>query len=188
VDDHPALLSARPWAAIVLTSSASENPTEERRMADCDWEKVYEHAADGSAVSGSLLSLIIAVKLGADVQIRYFRPGVRRIRRVEWHRTCSSVTIAEAEGGLLGGGRHIVSCAFTDIPDTRLDAGTGRTFIQEPYATEWQLFNTTGMRHMVKFDAQTSAVIADSQDNLGIAWYVRCYRTPSFWELWELLI
>jgi hypothetical protein len=155
-------------------------------MADCAWQRIYEHDAAGNAVSGSLLNLIIFVKLGADVQIRYFRPGGERIRRFEWRRTTPYVTIAEAEGGLLGGGRHIVSCAFTDIPDTAFDASVGRTFVK-PFAIEWQAFNTTGARHTVKFDQQTSAVINESHDELGITWYARCFRTPNIWEFWELL-
>lgn len=147
-------------------------------MADCTWRKVYENAADGSRVSGSLSELVKAVKAGADVQIRYFRSsGVAGIQYVEWHRTSSSATIA----GAASGGTSIVSCIFVDIPDTQLAGGSGRHFIQ-PFATEWQVFNTTGVRQTVKFNHQTSAVISDNLDNLGVAWYVRCDQQPNWWD------
>lgn len=147
-------------------------------MADCTWKNIYENAADGSTVSGSLSDLVKAVKAGADVQVRYIRSsGVAGIRQVEWHRTSLSATVAEAASG----GTSIVSCIFVDIPDTQLAAGAGRQFLQ-PFATEWQVFNTTGERQTVKFNQQTSTLISNNSDNLGIAWYVRCYQTPNWWD------
>ena len=35
-------------------------------MAGCEWKRVFEHAADGSVIYGSLADLIKAVKAGAD--------------------------------------------------------------------------------------------------------------------------
>jgi hypothetical protein len=139
---------------------------------------VFENAADGTTVSGSLGDLVKAVKAGADVQVRYIRSAsVPGIRQVEWHRTSLSSTVAEAATG----GTSIVSCLFVDIPDTQLAGGVGRQFIQ-PFATEWQVFNTTGARQTVKFNHQTSTVISNDSDNLGIAWYVRCYQKPNWWD------
>ena len=147
-------------------------------MADCTWKRIFENAADGSTVYGSLDDLVQAVKAGADVQIRYYRSaGLAGFRRVEWHRTSHAVTIADADRG----GRSIVSCAFTEIPDTDLVAGAGRRFVQ-PFAAEWQVFNTTGSRHTVKFNHQTSSVIDEFSDSLGIAWYVRCYYQRPWWS------
>ncbi len=61
---------------------------------------------------------------------------------------------------------------LTDIPDTRLDLAAGRRFDQ-PFAFEWQAFNTTGVRHLVKFDLRTLNVESDETDALGVTWYAR---------------
>ena len=133
----------------------------------CNWRKVYEHRADGSRFSGNLNDLVDAVKSGADVQIRYFFSTPFPLQG-EWHRTCSSVTYVEHEDE----GRPIVSCMITDIPDTQADLTRGRTFAK-PFAFEWQAYNTSGHRHVVKFNHQTRAVISENSDTRQIAWYVR---------------
>src|SRR5688572_5718023 len=115
----------------------------EEPLADCVWKRIYEHDSNGSGTFGTVNDLVKAVKAGADVQVRYYRnAGVPGFRRVEWHRTALSTTIADTNLG----GTPIVSCAFTDIPDTDLVAATGRQF-RQPFAIEWTLFNTTGVRH-----------------------------------------
>ncbi len=140
-------------------------------MADCTWKTIYQHDSNGNPVSGSITALVRAVQRGADVQVRYYRPsGLAGVQPIEWHRTASSATIAKLQSG-----RFIVSCAFVDIPDSNLDS-SGRTFSQ-PFATEWQVFNTTGMRHVVKLNHVTQAVMAQATDHLGITWYVRCYES-----------
>jgi hypothetical protein len=134
---------------------------------DCSWRKVYEHRADGTRFSGDLDDLVDAVKAGADVQIRYFFSTPFPMQG-EWRRTCSSVTYVEHEDE----GGPIVSCLITDIPDTQADLTRGRTFA-EPFAVEWQAYNTSGTRHVVKFNHRTRDVESDSIDNRQIAWYVR---------------
>jgi hypothetical protein len=134
------------------------------------WRKVYEHEADGTPLSGVLDDLVNAIKSGGvDVQIGYaFRtPTLAGEWRGEWRRTCSSVTYAEnRELGV-----RVVSCMFTDIPDTQLSP-SGRSF-PFPIAFEWHSYNTTGQRWVIKFDAQTSTLSGYTANNLRIAWYVR---------------
>jgi hypothetical protein len=135
------------------------------------WRKVYEHRADGTRVSGSLTDLANAIRYGADVQVRYFFSGPGDLRG-EWHRTCFSTTFVEPRGG---GGTPIVSCMVTDIPDTQVDFPTGRIFAK-PFAFEWQAYNTSGERHVVKFDHQSREVVSETIDRRQIAWYVRGAR------------
>ncbi|MBA2518919.1 MAG: hypothetical protein H0V24_04590 [Chloroflexia bacterium] len=129
----------------------------------CGWQRVYDHQDDGTALSGSLTALVDAVRAGADVKVAYTRAG-----EVEWFRACSSATIAR-----LGDGETpVVSCLLTDIPDSELDGSFGR-FFAEPFALEWQAYNTTGQRHVVKFDAQTHGVLQNDMDSLPVGWYIR---------------
>lgn len=147
-------------------------------MADCIWKIVYQHTADGSRTSGNLNDLVKAVKAGADVQVRYYRSSaISGIDYIEWHRACAAVTLAEADVT----GLPIVSCAITDIPDTDFGQGSGRTFNQ-PYAFEWQVYNTTGRRHTVKFTRTSLDVASDVTDSLGVTWYVRGYKKPTWWD------
>jgi hypothetical protein len=134
------------------------------------WRKVYEHDADGNPLSGTLTDLVDAIKSGGvDVQIGYaFRDGETR---GEWRRTCPSVTYAENPRG------QVVSCIITDIPDTQLNdpPGTvaGRIITFPPIAYEWQSYNTSGQRYVVKLENQGGAIIGYTPNRLRIAWYVR---------------
>lgn len=136
----------------------------------CRWRKVYENRADGTTFSGDLGDFVDAIKSGADVQIRYFFHSPSPLQG-EWHRTCSSVTFVEDEDSG-GAGPQIVSCMVTDISDTQVDLTQGRVFARPP-AFEWQAYNTSGVRHSLKFDRKTLNVESDTSDNLQIAWYVR---------------
>ena len=142
-------------------------------MADgCKWRQVYENNPDGTRFSGNLNDLLRAVRAAADVHIKYRRPTEDGF--IEWHRTAMHTSINP------GGTRPpVVSCAFIDVPDTTNDAA-GRRFITDPYALEWVIFNTSGVRHTSKFDARTRAIIGSPvADRLQIAWYVR--GDNSFW-------
>jgi hypothetical protein len=132
----------------------------------CGWQLVYEHDDVGTALSGSLSALVDAVRAGADVKVAYTRSA--ETGAVEWFRNCGAATIAR----LRDGETPVVSCLLTDIPDSDLDPSWGRHFI-DPFALEWQAYNTTGRRHVVKFDAQTHGVQADDMDNLPLGWYIR---------------
>lgn len=135
------------------------------RDCPCGWQRVYEHDENGIAVAGDIGALADAVRAGADVKIAYIRPAGASV--IEWFRTCfSQATTSD------GGGEPVVSCMVTDIPDSDTDLGSGRRFL-EPYALEWQAYNTTGRRHQVKFDAQSHGVLEDGFDTLGLAWFIR---------------
>jgi hypothetical protein len=135
----------------------------------CNYRRVYVHSENGIPMSGSRNELEQAIRDGADVRIRYQFSGP--VLSGAWTRTCSSVTIAEpSDAGAAGG--TIISCIVTDIPDTETDLTTGRTFAK-PFAFEVQSYNTSGHRHLVKFDRQTGAVLSESTDRLLISWLVR---------------
>jgi hypothetical protein len=134
----------------------------------CSWVKVYENRADGSVFSGNLGDLVEAIRSGADVQIGYFFAGPGLFDG-EWRRTCSSVTYVKEEDS---GVPTIVSCMITDIPDTQVDLNNGRTFA-EPFAYEWQAYNTTGVRQVLKFNQLTGQLISDQTDRRQIGWWVR---------------
>lgn len=136
----------------------------------CRWKKVYEHRGDGSRVSGDLNELVTAIQAGADVQIGYSFSGGA------WRRTCSSVTYVRSSAP----GGAIVSCMITDIPDTQVDVPNGRTFAK-PFAFEWQAYNTSGLRHLVKFNNQTRDVVSENIDRRQIAWYVRGVGRRWWW-------
>lgn len=132
----------------------------------CNWERVYSHSETGVPVTGSRSALVDAITDGADVKIVYggsFEEGT-----ASWWRTCTSVTIARLHDDP---SRAIVSCVFTGIPDTRVTSA-GRLF-EEPAAVEWQAFNTTGQRQLVKFDPRTMEVLANETTNEALNWFVR---------------
>lgn len=133
----------------------------------CGWQLVYEHDDVGTALSGSLSTLVDAVRAGADVKVAYTRPA--ETGPVEWFRNCGAASIAR----LRDGETPVVSCLLTDIPDSDLDPSAGRHFIDDPFAVEWQAYNTTGSRHVVTFDAQTHSVVDNERNNLPLGWYVR---------------
>lgn len=143
---------------------AQAQDTDERDC-PCGWQQVYEHDENGIAVGGDINALAAAVRAGADVKVAYTRSAGAAV--LEWFRTCFSPTTSDD-----GGGEPVVSCSIVDIPDSDTDLGSGRRFV-EPYALEWQAYNTTGRRHSVKFDAQSHGVLDDGFDSLGMAWYVR---------------
>jgi hypothetical protein len=132
----------------------------------CGWQRVYENQDDGTALSGDISVLVDAVRSGADVKVAYTRPA--ESGDVEWFRTCASATTAR----LADGETPVVSCLLTDIPDSNLDIDSGRYFV-DPFALEWQAYNTTGTRHVVKFNAQTHDLEENEMDNLSIGWYIR---------------
>jgi hypothetical protein len=117
---------------------------------------------------------VIAVHGGADVQVRYPLFD-ERVGRTVWRRTAHHVSVGQESAA----GVPVVSCTFVGIPDTNYDLVDGRKFDEDPFAFEWQTFNTTGVRDRVKFEQSTRTVIQHVVDRQQIAWYVRDYRRPS---------
>jgi hypothetical protein len=151
----------------------------------CCWQKVYEHGANGIVTSGSINVLRDAVYRGADVKVRY-RGQTGRLEW-DWTRRFASVTVTVDHGNLGKDDTIVVSGVMTDIPDTDLNivrlpgtentpggvgGGGGRSFAQ-PFALEWHIYNTSGQRQVVKFDAVTHQVVSDDTDQRAMSWYVR---------------
>jgi hypothetical protein len=64
-----------------------------------------------------------------------------------------------------------VSGILTDVFDSESNPN-GRVF-SEPFAFEWQIFDTTGRRQTLKFNRQSFTHESTSVDNLSIGWFVR---------------
>jgi hypothetical protein len=139
------------------------------------WRLVYDHEADGTVRFGNLEDLVFAAQGGQDIKIVYFQLDPNINASIVWSRIPSAVTVTRPDEG-----NTVVSCIITDIPDTKVIAGplgeevsvTGR-FFEQPFAFEWQAFNTTGKRHIVTFDHRTQNATAVDTDNRRIQWYVR---------------
>lgn len=152
-------------------------------MAD-SWRKAFEHWGNGQTRSGSIDSLVSAVRKGADVKVTYQLGGGGE--DILWSRTLSSVTVTRTDIAT------VVSGVLTDIPDTTVNIGPldnnapggtgGRTF-EQPAAYEWQVFNTSGLRTVLKFDAATHQQSSSTSDNLSMAWFVR----GAGWSIRDLL-
>jgi hypothetical protein len=124
-----------------------------------DWSLIYRTNENGDVVSGSLSGLREAVLDAADVKVLYQTQG-----GTWWSRYCPSVTV----GG--SGPSTVVSAVFMHAADTVSAAG-GLAFA-DPFAIEYHLFNSTGIRAMVKVGANGEVVDID-RDTLAMRWYVR---------------
>lgn len=149
------------------------------------WTKVFENSPTGAG-TGSISGLVSLIRQGADLKVGYDLPGPPQ---VFWSRSLSSVTVATIGGGGLFNRRSVVvSGVVTDIPDTNLTIGHrsggvfetffgthngtgGRSFADRPVAYEWQIFNSSGQRRVVKFDASTHQVLSVDVNNLRLYWY-----------------
>jgi hypothetical protein len=130
------------------------------------WREVYQNTTDGEPLGGSFRDLVDAVKAGADVKVRYTQPG-----GIVWFRTLQSVFVSEDLDEATTPEDVPVSGMLTDIPDSENNPN-GRVF-SEPFAFEWQIFNTTGRRQTLTFDRQSFTHKNTSVDNLSIGWFVR---------------
>lgn len=148
------------------------------------WQKIFENQEDGQG-SGSITGLVSAIRDGADVKVAYDLPGSQD---VFWSRPLSSVTVTSiGSSGIFSRKSVVVSGIVTDVPDTNVTIGHrpsgplvfgtrngtgGRTFAERPFAYEWQIFNSSGQRQVVKFDASTHQVLSNSTSSLRMYWYV----------------
>ena len=144
-------------------------------MAD-EWTEIYQNGPNGNRVSGSFDDLKSNVLRGADVKVGYTLTTAEGFFNFFWRRLCSATVTEELDFPNDPGNterRFTVSGIVTDIPDTDVGPNsTGRVFA-EPFAVEWHMFNTSGLRQVVKFDRQTQSVISNTKSFLQISWYIR---------------
>lgn len=135
-----------------------------------NWTLLYETDASGNQIAGSLQELRDAILLGADVKVVY-SPAAD----VWWSRYCSSVTVQES------GGSTRIAATFMEAADTR-SATFGIDFENNPFALEYHIYNTSGVRYFMKLHYEDRTIITDSNRVLPMKWYVRGYVRAPWWE------
>lgn len=138
-----------------------------------DWRLIYSTNATGAAVEGSVGVLVTAVRAAADVKILY-SPSAG----VWWSRYCSSVTTRGA------GNSALVAAIYVEAADTTQGA-SGLEF-NEPFALEYHIYNSNGVRKVFKIDHQMRQVIANQSDTIPMRWYVRDYQ-PSWFPVADVI-
>ena len=123
-----------------------------------DWTMIYSTDAGGGVSGGSLLELDHAVRAGADVKVVY-NSGAG----VWWSRYCPSVRSRRA------GTSRLVTAAYMVAADT--DEAGGQLEFAAPFAIEYHLFNSNGVRVMSKGGQSTT-------DTVAMRWYVKDYVQP----------
>jgi len=53
---------------------------------------------------------------------------------------------------------------------------SGISFADDPFALEYHIYNTTGVRVVVKFDYQTRNLIANNTNIVSMKWYVKDFE------------
>ncbi|NNC35875.1 MAG: hypothetical protein EX271_06800 [Acidimicrobiales bacterium] len=138
------------------------------------WEMMYEHEANGAPRSGSFEALHFFVSEGYDVKVRYFQTF--RGHDVVWFHNLDQVT---AERDPRTAAPTFVAGMIKDNPATTFDLQSGPSFttgnliVDRPYAKEWQIFNTTGKRRIVKIREKNNALLSTEQKDQRMAWFIR---------------
>lgn len=132
-----------------------------------NWTLIYETDASGSQVDGNLKRFSRAVFAGADVKILY-SPRADNW----WSRNCSSINVTRS------GDKINIAAIFMEAADTRsFSSGTGLEF-EEPFALEYHIYNTTGVRVRMKFNYQDHKPMGDDTDMVAMRWFVKDYNVP----------
>ena len=132
-----------------------------------NWTLIYRTNAEGITTFGSVSDLRAAVINGADVKVVY-SPQTN----IWWSRYCSSVHIRGV------GGSTIVAATFMEAADTT--AGGGGIEFDTPFALEYHIYNSTGVRSVLKFGYQEHNLISQDTDNIvAMRWYVKDYQLPT---------
>jgi hypothetical protein len=143
-------------------SPIKENPMASIMESVSVWTLVYRADQNGNPLLGDVLRLRYAVLAGADVKVVYqSQPD-----GPWWSRSCSSAAVS-------GSGPHtVVSAVYMEAADTDEAAGGGLTFA-EPFAVEYQIYNSIGTRAFVKsVDGQ---IVVRDLESMALKWYVKDY-------------
>ena len=128
-----------------------------------NWTLIYRTDAEGLTAFGSLDELSRAVLNGADVKVIYSPQ-----QNVWWSRYCSSVNVRRV------GGTTVVAATFMEAADTT-PAGGGIQF-ETPFALEYHIYNSTGVRSMMKFGYQDHNLIQDTDNLMPMRWFVKDHQ------------
>jgi hypothetical protein len=125
-----------------------------------DWTLIYSSDAQGKAVKGSVNALRLAVVNGADVKILYSTGS-----SLWWSRYCSSVTSRVQNGNPLVAATYVQALDTTGV--------NGNLEFAQGGAIEYHIYNSTGMRVMMKNGSVQRGVVP-------MKWYVKDYDIPWF--------
>lgn len=129
-----------------------------------NWTLIYRTDADGLTTFGSVDELRRAVLNAADVKVLYSPQS-----NIWWSRYCSSVHVRRV------GGTTVVAATFMEAADTT-PAGGGIEF-ETPFALEYHIYNSTGVRSVLKFGYEDHNLISQDTDNIvPMRWYVKDYQ------------
>jgi hypothetical protein len=135
------------------------------------WTLIYSTDATGAPVLGSLQEFRSAVLAAADVKIVY-QTGANSW----WSRNCSSINLTRP------GGSTLIAATFMEAADTRA-SGSGLDF-EEPFALEYHIYNTTGVRVVRKFKYQDHTLLpVDTTRIIAMKWFVKDYESILPWRL-----
>jgi hypothetical protein len=124
------------------------------------WTLIYETDSNGNQINGSLERLRSAVISAADVKVIY-RPQAN----IWWSRNCSSIHVSRP-GGLI-----LVAATFMEAADTS-PTGIGIDF-DSPFLLEYHIYNSTGVRSLIKFNYQNHTVTSSNSGIVPMKWYVK---------------
>lgn len=131
------------------------------------WTLIYATDSQGNQVTGNLAELRRAVIAGADVKVIYNSQA-----DIWWSRNCSSIQVSQPGGNIL------VAAIFMEAADTS-STGIGIDF-DTPFALEYHIYNSTGVRSIIKFDYQNHTKISSNNRNIiPMKWYVKDYEEES---------
>ena len=69
-----------------------------------------------------------------------------------------------------------------EIADT-VQQGFGLDFVKSPFALEYHIYNTSGIRIVVKADYETHQLIAHQSDDLAMSWFKKLTGTTAVFPL-----
>ena len=138
-----------------------------------NWTLIYSSDANGNAVTGSVSALAAAVRSAADVKVLY-NPS----QGVWWSRYCSSATVRGT------GSASTVAATHMEAADTQ---GGGEIEFAAPAAVEYHIYNSNGVRKLLKLNLQTHQVLANQTQRMPMRWYVKDYRVFPLFAIADLV-
>lgn len=133
-----------------------------------DWSLIYSTGANGQPLAGDLNDFKSAVLAGADVKLIYWTG------HGWWSRNCNAVNVSDRAR------IPVIAATMMEVADTQ-QTGNGTEFKQNPFAYEFHIYNSTGMRHVMKFDYKDHSLISQDKKTIPIRWYVKDYKIIPPW-------
>ena len=136
------------------------------------WTLVYETNGSGVQVAGSMQEFKHAVLTGADVKISYNTLGTRW-----WSRKCSSVNVIPVSG------TTVIAATFMEAADTMFIEKEKYLDFMDPFALEYHIYSSTGVRVTMKFNYYDHSLISRECEYKPMKWFVKDYEPTMEWSL-----